>query len=145
MAKVVFPYVSIFLPPSAPHPSGIIAYRPVTVMTVTASNGNSLRFLGLPDSGADACLFPLSVAIILQIDVLRLPKTMTGGVGTQSNVTYYDTVHIDLGEGIAFNAYAGFTEGMNSIGLALLGQSGFFEMFNVEFRHSQRIFTVEVS
>jgi len=145
MAKVTFPYAEIPLPASAPHPQGLTAYRPLTVATVTSSTGHSIRFLVLADSGADACLFPLSVAFLLKIDVARLPKTMTGGVGSNSNVTYYDTVQIDLGEGIVFDAYAGFTEGLNSAGMALLGQDGFFEHFNVEFLHRQRIFTVEAS
>jgi hypothetical protein len=123
----------------------MLAYRPLVAATVTSSAGESIRFLALVDSGADACLFPLTVATLLKMDVLRLPKAMTGGVGSQSNVTYYDTVSIDLGNGIAFDAYVGFTEGMNSVGMALLGQDGFFEKFNVEFLHKQRIFTIEAS
>jgi len=119
--------------------------RPLAAGTITASTGQSLRFLCLPDSGADACIFPLSVAIMLKIDVLQLPKAMTGGVGTQSNLTYYADINIDLGNGIAFDARAGFTEGMNRAGIALLGQNGLFEKFNVEFRHRQRIFTIEAN
>jgi len=56
----------------------------------------------MPDSGADACVFPLSLAILLKLDVLNLPKAYTGGVGSQNNPTYYDTVTIDMGEGIVF-------------------------------------------
>jgi hypothetical protein len=97
----------------------------------------------LPDSGADACLFPLSLAILLKLDVLKLPKALTGGVGSQANVTYYDTIAIDLGSGIAFTAYSGFTNGVDSIGLGLLGQAGFFEQFRVEFQHKQKVFTIE--
>jgi hypothetical protein len=97
----------------------------------------------LPDSGADACLFPLSLALLLKLDVLRLPKALTGGVGSQANVTFYDTITIDLGNGILFSAYSGFTQGLDSIGLGLLGQAGFFEHYTVEFQHKQKIFTVE--
>jgi len=97
----------------------------------------------LPDSGADACLFPLSLAILLRLDVLNLPKALTGGVGSQANVTYYDTITIDLGNGIQFDAYVGFTQGMDPIGFGLLGQAGFFEKHRVEFQHTNRIFTIE--
>lgn len=97
----------------------------------------------LPDSGADACLFPLSLALLLKLDVLKLPKSLTGGVGSQANLTYYETITIDLGGGIAFSAYVGFTQGMDPIGFGLLGQSDFFEQHNVEFLHKQKIFTVE--
>jgi hypothetical protein len=97
----------------------------------------------LPDSGADACLFPLSLALLLELDVLNLPKAITGGVGSQTNVTYYDTITIDLGSGIRFSAFVGFTQGMDPIGFGLLGQAGFFEQHRVEFRHRQKIFTIE--
>jgi hypothetical protein len=97
----------------------------------------------LADSGADACLFPLSLAILLNLDVFKLPKALTGGVGSQSNVTYYDTVTIGLENGITFSAYAGFTQGMDPIGFGLLGQAGFFEKHKVEFQHTNRIFTIE--
>ena len=98
----------------------------------------------MPDSGADDCLFPLTLAIMLKLDVLQLPKAMTGGVGSQTNTTYYDKISIDMGNGIVFNTYAGFTQGMDSVGLGLLGQSGFFESYVVEFRHCDKTFSVEL-
>ncbi len=68
---------------------------------------------------------------------------MTSGVGSDSNVTYYDTLTINLGSGIVFPAYVGFTQGMDAIGLGLLGQDGFFDKYNVEFRNAEGIFTIE--
>jgi hypothetical protein len=97
----------------------------------------------LPDTGADACLFPMSLAIMLKLDVLRLPKEMTGGVGSQANLTYYDHLTIDMGHGIVFTAYAGFTQGMDAVGLGLLGQNGFFDTYQVEFRHCDKVFIIE--
>jgi hypothetical protein len=73
-----------------------------------------------------ACLFPLSLAILLKIDVLALPKAFTGGVGSQSNSTYYDSLTIDLGNGIDFTSYVGFTQGMDAVGFGLLGQNWLF-------------------
>jgi hypothetical protein len=143
MAKATYPYVSISLPVNEAYPQGTTAFRPLTFATLTAANGESIRCMVLPDSGADACLFPLSLAILLKLDVINLPKALTGGVGSQANVTYYDTITIDLGGGITFSAYVGFTQGMDPIGFGLLGQSGFFEQHKVEFNHRQKIFTVE--
>jgi hypothetical protein len=111
--------------------------------TISASNGESIRWVVLPDSGADACLFPLTLAIILKLDVLKLPKAITGGVGSTANLTYYDTVSIDLGSGIAFTSYVGFTQGMEQVGLGLLGQAGFFEYYKVDFIYSKLSFTIE--
>ena len=99
--------------------------------------------MALLDSGADASLFPLSLAILLKLDILKLPKAITCGVGSQANVTYYDTIPIDLGNGITFSAYAGFTQGMGPIGLGLLDQAGFVDRYRVEFHHRQKLFTVE--
>jgi hypothetical protein len=143
MATVSYPYVAFPLPANEAYPQGTVAYRPLAIATIKASNGQSLRWLVLPDSGADACLFPLSLAIMLQIDVLKLPKAITRGVGNSANVTYYDTVSIDLGDGIAFTSYVGFSEGMDQVGLGLLGQAGFFEYYTVEFKHKQRRYTVQ--
>ena len=143
MAIATFSYISLPLPADEAHPQGSIAHRPLAFATVTASNGRSTRCIVMPDSGADACLFPLSLAIHLKLDVLNLPKWITGGVGTNANTTYYDTITIDLGSGIAFSAYTGFTQGMDLMGLGLLGQDSFFQHFRVEFLLSQGIFTVE--
>lgn len=97
----------------------------------------------MPDSGADACLFPLSLAVLLKLDILKLPRGVTGGVGSSANSTFWDTIRVDLGHGIEFSAYTGFTQGMDQMGLGLLGQVGFFEHFRVEFLLSKNAFTIE--
>jgi hypothetical protein len=97
----------------------------------------------MPDSGADACLFPLSLAKLLKLDILSLPKSLTGGLGSAANLTYWETITVDLGHGIVFLAYTGFTEGMDQMGLGLLGQDGFFARYRVEFTLSKRVFTIE--
>jgi hypothetical protein len=83
------------------------------------------------------------LATILEIDVSQLAKALTAGVGSSGNVTYYDHVDIDLGQGIVFKAYAGFSEAMDAQGIGLLGQNGLFSNFHVQFLHSQGIFTIE--
>lgn len=90
------------------------------------------------------CLLPLALAIALELDVLSLPKTMTGGVGSTTNVTYYANVTIDIGNGISFAAYAGFTEAMNAHGIGLLGQADFFSVYDVAFCQKQGSFVIEV-
>ena len=143
MAIATFPYMSLPLPADEAHPQGSIAHRPLAFASITASNGRSTRCIVMPDSGADACLFPLSLAIHLHLDILSLPKGITGGVGSSANTTYWDTISVDLGHGIAFSVYTGFTQGMDQMGLGLLGQDGFFEHFRVEFLLSEKIFTIE--
>ena len=143
MAKQVYPYSAFPIAPSESHPLGFSAQRPLIYSTVTASNGESFDWAVLLDSGADNCLFPLKLANYLNLDLNSMPKTLTGGVGSESNVTYFDHLKIDLGKGIVFSAYVGFTEGMNAMAIGLLGQDGFFDQYNVEFRNAEGIFTVE--
>jgi hypothetical protein len=122
-----------------------IRYRPMVDVILLAPNGEAARISALADTGADYCLFPLDIAMLLQLNLARLPAATTIGVGNTANLTYYDTLTIDLGHGVIFETKVGFTKGMNSAGFGLLGQQGFFENFNVEFRHRERIFTVERS
>ena len=143
MARVFFPYVQVDQPASEPYPNGRTALRPFVVATITARNGKSVKFLVWPDSGADVCMFPFSVARLLQIDILNCPKDACVGVGGIS-VTHYDTVTIDLGQGVRFEAYAGFTQGLEAQGFGLLGQDAFFSSYDVCFKQRSMVFTVEI-
>jgi hypothetical protein len=137
MTKVAYPFVKFPIPASDPYPQGQVVCRPRTATTLTAQNGESLRCYVCLDTGADACLFPLALAIALELDVLSLPRAMTGGVGSTTNVTYYANVTIDIGNGVSFAAYAGFTEAMNAHGIGLLGQADFFSVYDVAFCQKQ--------
>ena len=46
---------------------------------------------------------------------------------------------------LPFNSYVGFTDGLERQGIGLLGQSGFFEYYNVHFLHKERKFTIETT
>ena len=142
MRTASFPYAALAITPSTPYPNGQSIYRPWVIATLAAANGQSLSCVTLLDTGADACIFPLAIAVALKLDVLALPTNLTGGVGTSSNLTYYDTLSIDLGQGVQFSAYVGFTEGMNAQGIGLLGQDGFFSGFDVHFSHRSKLCTV---
>ena len=79
----------------------------------------------------------------LGLSLAALPRSAITGVGSAENVTYYATVTVDIGIGLRFETSAGFTQGMDRAGFGLLGQQGFFEKYNVEFRRRERIFTIE--
>ena len=72
-----------------------------------------------------------------------MKRQLTGGVGSFGNVTYYDTLEIDVGNGLSFSSYVGFTQGLESQGMGLLGQAGFFETFIVGFDYMTRTFQLE--
>ena len=153
------------MPPTPPFPNGATAYRPIVVTRLTvASTGKTLFCFSLPDSGADQCVFPSSFAIALGLDPLQMKQQITGGVGNSGNVTYYDNLRIEIGfmqantaQGqvpggnmafvpkVSFDAYAGFTNGLEAQGIGLLGQSGFFENFGVTFDHKNRVFHIDAA
>jgi len=142
MPPVEFPYLNYAIPPSEPFPNGQTALRPITVAVLTAPAGKRLRCLVCLDSGADSCIFPASFAAVLGLDLLGMKRNFTAGIGSPANPTAYEKIGIDLGNGIRFSSYVGFTPGLNALGIGLLGQAGFFEQFNVCFHYERRIFTI---
>jgi len=145
MPRFPYNYTSFPIPPSPPFPNGQTVYRPLLLATLRAGNGHIFRCLAWPDSGADQCVFPLSFAIALKLDVLQMKRQPTGGVGASGNVTYYENLEIDVGNGLTFRSYVGFTPGLEAQGMGLLGQSGFFENFLVTFDYKSRVFYLETT
>jgi hypothetical protein len=84
-----------------------------------------------------------------------MKQQMTGGVGNTGNVTHYEDLTIEIGSMIdvggsmifspnfTFKAYVGFTAGLESQGMGLLGECGFFENYVVTFDHKNRLFHIE--
>lgn len=145
MPTVEFPFLPVAIGPTEPFPNGQIAFRPLALATLRAATGKTLRCVVLLDSGADSCVFPTSFASVLGLDILKMKKQLTGGVGTSANQTYYDSLEIDLGSGIQFKSYVGFIPGLDGQGIGLLGQSGFFSYYNVCFYQRQLKFTIETT
>lgn len=96
------------------------------------------------DSGADHCTFPLSFALQLGLDPLTKLASDTMGVGNGAVPTFYWPVKIEFPNVASFDVYAGFTMGLENVGLGLLGQCGFFDRVNVSFHHRSGLFAVEI-
>jgi hypothetical protein len=155
MARETFPYIAFSLPATEPFPNGYTVYRPLVYSRLTAPNGNTLFCVSEVDSGADQCVFPVSFAIALGLDPLTMKQQITGGVGNNGNVTHYGDVTIEVGvmvdvNGVlafapkfSFTTYAGFTAGLESQGIGLLGECGLFENHLVTLDHKNRVFHIE--
>ena len=149
MAAYTFEYTAIPIVPSEAFPNGQTAYRPlVRARVVAPASGSFLRCLVLADTGADHCIFPLSFASAIGLDQLQMKMQNTTGVGNTGNATYYEDIRIEIplarGMTLTFTTTAGFTAGMDQLGIGLLGQTGFFETFPTTFNHKARIFTIDV-
>jgi len=80
----------------------------------------------------------------LGLDPLVAPIELTSGVGSANVPTHFANISIDLQGVVQFPIYAGFTTGLDSAGIGLLGQSGFFDKCMVHFKLPQRLFEIEI-
>jgi len=78
----------------------------------------------------------------LGLDPLSAPLELTSGVGSSNVPTHYCSVTLDL-RVTQFQVYAGFSAGLDELGIGLLGQEGFFEKFKIMFDYSNKIFALE--
>jgi hypothetical protein len=81
----------------------------------------------------------------LGLDPLAAPVDMTSGVGSTNIPTHFTNVTIDLQGVVQFPVYAGFTTGMNELGMGLLGQAGFFARFKITFDYRKGVDTIDAS
>lgn len=135
-------YAEIQAPATPAFPTGHLVRRPV--LSLALQNGtNRLSCYAIVDSGADHCVFPRSFMQPLGLDPLAAPVDMTSGVGSTNVPTHFANVTLDFGV-TQFSVYAGFTTGMDALGMGLLGQAGFFERFKIVFDNANKLFTIEM-
>src|SRR5258708_3777192 len=142
MPRQSLPFSVISIATSEPFPNGQTVRRPLLRATLRARTGSRLSCTVCVDSGADQCIFPLSYALALGLHPTTMKQQLTSGVGSAGNVTFYEEIEIAVGMRVAL-ARAGFTEGLEAIGLGLLGQTGFFDQFTVTFDHRAGVFHIE--
>jgi hypothetical protein len=136
------PYMQFQFAPTAAFPQGRIAKRPVVQLRLT--NGMaSLSCFAIVDSGADYCAFPRSFMQPLGLDALVAPLETTSGVGSSNVPVHFCSLEMDFGV-VKIPVYAGFTTGLDQLGIGLLGQSGFFDQFHIHFRCAHGIFQIEI-
>lgn len=142
MAAYSIQYAEASLPPSPAFPKGRSAFRPILRMALIAGE-RRLSCYAVVDSGSDHCVFPRQFLRMLHLDSLAAPMETISGVASTGVPTHYFNVEIDLQGMVRFPVYAGFTSGLDDLGLGLLGQSGFFDRFNVHFKLAERTYQIE--
>jgi hypothetical protein len=78
----------------------------------------------------------------LGINPLATPLESMIGVNGTATPTHFANVLLDVGVTRA-SIYAGFVSGLDAIGIGLLGQAGFFDLFNVHFRLRDGVFEID--
>jgi hypothetical protein len=137
------PYTSFNCPVDVSFPNGHVAKRPVVRLDLV--NGNArVPCYAIVDSGADHCTFPLSFALLLGLDPLTKSASDTAGVGNGSVPTFYWPVKMEFPGVIVLDIYAGFTVGLENVGLGLLGQCGLFDRAKILFDHPGGTFSIDI-
>lgn len=145
MPSFSFSYARLPIPPSKHRPQGHMAMRPWLAARISAPHDAPfVDCVVCLDTGADHCVFPLSIASRIGLEVENMPKGETTGVAGKADI-YFADVRIEIplppgqGNSMVFETPAGFVQGL---GIGLLGQDGFFDRFDVTFAQRQGIFTI---
>lgn len=142
MASYRVPYAELQASATPAFPVGRVVRRPV--LSLSLQNGaKRLSCRAIVDSGADHCVFPRSFLQPLGLDPLATPVDMSSGVGSSNVPMHFANVTLDLQGVLEFSIYAGFTPGLEQLGLGLLGQAGFFERFKITFDYSHKLYILE--
>jgi hypothetical protein len=103
-------------------------------------NGDSHKdVISLIDSGADLCLFHSDIGRMLSLEIEAAPELAFQGVSGAKEVAYLHRVDLVVRGLTPITLDIGFTKSMVA-GTGLLGQQGFFEQFDINFRLSQKLF-----
>lgn len=124
-------YKSFPATPLDPFPTRQFVHRPVVDIFLLFDN-KSIKYQVLIDSGADFCIFHAEMADILGIPVSQGKKMTFYGTSGTPQVAYFHNIQIVLG-GWPMDLYCGFSSDMKSLPYGLLGQTGFFDRFKIDF------------
>ncbi len=121
--------------PSEAFPKRLSASRPV--IPISLINGEkSVRHFAIIDSGADLCIFHAELGEQIGIAVESGKLLRFYGISGEQLMAYFHDIKIEVG-GYEFDCYAGFSRDLSNLPYGLLGQLGFFNLFNVLFDYNK--------
>ena len=132
MAKYTIPYTHSQVSPSDAFPKKQSTPRPI-VPVILFHGGRTAPSYAIIDSGADDTLFPSSFADRLGFVLTQGRYYEFGGAGSNNQPAWFFDVALSIGTALNYKASVGFTPALESAGMGLLGQHGFFDRFTVAF------------
>lgn len=131
-----FDYLKIPLPERSKY-FGYNILKPI--IPIEIKYGNEIaRYQALIDSGADLCIFDAPIGEYLGIDVRSGIKEDFGGIQDRGGArAYLHTVTVNIG-GWDYKTLVGFSYDIAKHGFGVLGQKGFFELFQVKFDYQKQ-------
>lgn len=127
------PYKSFQVHPTNklyPHQTELL--RPVIQIELKDKEGKPFFYDVLVDSGADYCLFHASIAKQLGIDLKKGKSLGFYGTSGRTQVAYFHQITFSI-QNQEVTTMVGFSTGIESMSVGLLGQNGFFDKFTVQF------------
>ncbi len=112
--------------------------RPVIPVEIEYE-GRSVIYQVLVDSGADICIFHSFVAEVLGLDLTKGRKQFVMGLGIEPQPYFIHPVNLHI-RGLNISVEAGFLPSIGINQYGVVGQSGFFERFKVNFYLSAKTF-----
>ena len=113
-------------------------YRPIISVTLKL-NKIVFNYLALIDSGADFNIFHGDIAQLLKIDLFKLKKPVHFSGIQGGGVGYFTAIDVGINNNF-INTPVVFSNDISDNGYGILGQQGFFNNYNIEFKYkSQKI------
>lgn len=125
---IISNYRQYFSIPSYIFPDGRIL-RPVIPIALKYGN-QIIDYEALIDSGADHCIFHAEVGELLDIPIKKGHRIFFHGTSDSSQVAYFHKVKICI-KNCEADTVVAFSYDIASIPYGLLGQKGFFDIFEV--------------
>jgi hypothetical protein len=137
-----YDYIKFPAEPSAAFPRRFSASRPVIPVRLIKGI-KDVRYHAIIDSGADLCIFHAEIGELIGITLESGKLLQFSGISQQQLNAYFHNIKIDIG-GYEFDCYAGFSRDIDKLPYGLLGQTGFFSLFDVHFDYSKQRIELKV-
>ena len=136
MSSIRFSYQSSPTQPLEAFPNRQMVFRPVIDARVLW-HGFSARYKVLIDSGADFCIFHAEIGELLGVPIKEGKKLTFFGTSGYPQDAYFHNIQIEVG-GHVLDLFCGFSYDMKTLPYGLLGQTGFFDKFKIEFDYTNK-------
>lgn len=133
--RLKFDYRKFPSDPSKAFPRRRSATRPVIPITLINGDKKVTNF-AIADSGADFCIFHAEIGEEIGIDIESGKPQVFSGITKEQLTAYFHDIKIGIG-GYEYDCYAGFSRDLVNMPYGLLGQVGFFDLFNVLFDYNK--------
>ena len=134
-ANLRYDYRKFPAEPSRAFPRRFSAIRPVIPIQLIRGE-KKVRYLAIIDSGADLCIFHAEIGELLDLTVEAGKLLQFSGISNQQLTAYFHDIKIEVG-GYEFDCYAGFSKDLGNLPYGLLGQLGFFNLFDILFDYNK--------